>query len=97
MNRGGLYLKKFGILIIALALFGIGIAMAEPGVSQVQEVQGLSISTTVIAVGNFNQASNVAIVSSSGESITDVPPLTSGTYYASVYSEDTQNSGVGYI
>jgi hypothetical protein len=90
-------LKKIGIVIIALVLFGIGMAMAEPGVPQVSEVQGLSVSTTVIAVGNFNAASSVAITSTSGQSISDVPPLTGGTYYSSVYTEDTQNSGVGYI
>jgi hypothetical protein len=90
-------MKKFGIMVIALALIVVGMAMAEPGIQQVQEVQGLSITTTVIAVGNFNQASSVAIVVSSGESLSDVPPLSSGTYYASVYTEDTQNSGVGYI
>jgi hypothetical protein len=84
-------------MIIALALFGVGIVMAEPGIPQVQEVQGLSIQTTVIAAGNFDQESSVAIVGTSGQSISDVPPLNSGTYYSSVYSEDTQNSGVGYI
>jgi len=90
-------MKKFGIMVIALALFVVGMAMAEPGIQQVQEVQGLSITTTVIAVGNFDQESNVAISMTSGQSMADVPPLTGGTYYASVYTEDTQNSGVGYI
>jgi hypothetical protein len=90
-------MKKFGIMIIALALFGVGMAMAEPGVPQVNEVQGLSTSTTVIAAGNFNSATSVAITSTSGQSITGVPPLTNGTYYSSVYTEDTQNSEVGYV
>jgi hypothetical protein len=91
-------LKKIGIVIIALALFGVGMAMAEPGVPQVNEVQGLSISTTVIAAGNFNAASSVLVTSAGGDnSISDVPPLTSGVYYQSLYTEDTQNSGVGYI
>jgi hypothetical protein len=90
-------MKKFGIMTIALALVVVGMAMAEPGIPQVQEVQGLSTSTTVIAAGNFNSASNVAIVTTSGQSITDVPPLQNGTYYSTVYSEDTQNSEVGYV
>lgn len=90
-------MKKFLIMIIALAIVVIGVAMAEPGIKQVTEVQGLSIQTTVIAYGNFDQETEVAITSSSGTSLGDVPPLTSGTYYASVYSEDTQNSGIGYI
>jgi hypothetical protein len=84
-------------MVIALALHVVGIAMAEPGIPQVQELQGLSISTTVIAAGNFNQASSVAIVLTSGQNLSGVPPLTCGTYYSSVYSEDTQNSEVGYV
>ncbi len=90
-------MKKFGIMVIALALVVVGMAMAEPGVPQVQEVQGLAVQTTVIAAGNFDQESSVAIVATSGQGISDVPPLTCGTYYSSVYTEDTQNSEVGYI
>jgi hypothetical protein len=91
-------MKKFGILVIALTLFVVGMAMAEPGIPKVNEVQGLAVSTTVIAAGNFNQASSVDLTISSGESsLTEVPPLTNGTYYQSVYTEDTQNSEVGFI
>jgi len=90
-------MKKFGIMVIALALLVVGMAMAEPGIPQVQEVQGLGIQTTVIAAGNFDQESSVAIVITSGQNIAGVPPLTCGTYYSSVYTEDTQNSEVGYI
>ena len=90
-------MKKFGIMIIALALLVVGMAMAEPGIPQVQEVQGLSIGTTVIAAGNFDQESNIAIILTSGQNMPSVPPLTCGTYYSSVYTEDTQNSEVGYI
>jgi hypothetical protein len=49
-------MKKLGILIIALALLVVGLAMAEPGIPQVREVQGLTTTTTVIAAGNFNAA-----------------------------------------
>jgi len=91
-------MKKFGILVIALTLFVVGMAMAEPGIPKVNEVQGLAVSTTVIAAGNFNQASSVDLTIASGESsLTEVPPLTNGTYYQSVYTEDTQNSEVGFI
>jgi hypothetical protein len=94
---GGI-MRKLGIIVIALALLVVGMAVAEPGVPQVNEVQGLSISTTVIAAGNFNAASSVQVTSASGDSsISDVPPLESGVYYQSVYTEDTQNGGVGYI
>src|SRR5512139_769153 len=91
-------MKKFGILVIALALFVVGMAMAEPGIPKVNEVQGLAVSTTVIAAGNFNQASSVDLTIASGEtSIPEAPPLVNGTYYQSVYTEDTQNSEVGFI
>ncbi|QQR70267.1 MAG: hypothetical protein IPI71_06100 [Methanolinea sp.] len=60
-------MKKLGILVIALALLVVGLAMAEPGIPQVREVQGLSTSTTVIGVGNFNAASSVQMSIMSGD------------------------------
>jgi hypothetical protein len=91
-------MKKFGIILIVLVVLSVGLAMAEPGVPQVNEVQGLSISTTVIAAGNFNAASSVQVTTASGDSsISDVPPLEGGVYYQSVYTEDTQNGGIGYV
>jgi hypothetical protein len=102
-------MKKLGILVIALALLVVGLAMAEPGIPQVNEVQGLTTSTTVIAAGNFNAASSVQITglhnyeAEEGEEppqslgLGDIPPLVAATYYTSLYTEDTQNSEVGYI
>jgi hypothetical protein len=91
-------MKKFGIMVIALALFAVGSAMAEPGIPQVNEVQGLSTSTTVIAAGNFNAASSVQVTSIHGEdNLGEIPPLDSSVYYTSLYTEDTQNSEVGYV
>ena len=92
-------MKKLGILVIALALFVAGMAMADPGVPQVNEVQGLTTSTTVIGLGNFNSASNVALttMTSDGDSLADVPNLNNFVYYTTVYTEDTQNSEVGYV
>jgi hypothetical protein len=93
-----IFMKKLGILVIALGLLVVGLAMAEPGIPQVNEVQGLTTSTTVIAAGNFNAASSVQITSITGEeALTDIPPLDDATYYTTLYTEDTQNSDVGYI
>jgi hypothetical protein len=90
--------KKLGILVIALGLLVVGLAMAEPGINQVNEVQGLSISTTVIAAGNFNAASSVQVTSIGGEdNLNTIPPLDSSVIYTSLYTEDTQNSNVGYV
>jgi hypothetical protein len=91
-------MKKLGILVVALALFAVGMAMAEPGIPQVNEVQGLSTSTTVIAAGNFNAASSVQITNIHGaDNLGTIPPLEESVYYTSLYTEDTQNSEVGYI
>jgi hypothetical protein len=99
-----IFMKKLGILVIALALLVVGLAMAEPGIPQVQEVQGLTTSTTVIAAGNFNAASSVQITGlhnfnneGDTDSLSSVPPLDGAVYYTSLYTEDTQNSEVGYL
>ncbi len=90
-------MKKLGILVIALALLVVGMAMAEPGIPKVNEIQGLRTSTTVIAAGNFNSESSVDMTISEGQALTTIPPLTAGLIYQTVYTEDTQNSEVGYI
>jgi hypothetical protein len=95
-----IFMKKFGIMIIALAFLVVGMAMAEPGIPKVNEVQGLRTTTTVIAAGNFNSESNVNLLISTGQPLAGpatFPPLTNGLVYQTVYSEDTQNSEVGYV
>jgi hypothetical protein len=92
-------MKKIGLAFLTIGLLVCGFVAADPGVPQVNEVQGLSIETTVIAVGNFDQESSVYISSSAGQSLNDMPPLASGgaVVYESVYTEDTQTAGIGYI
>ncbi len=97
-------MKRLGIVILVLSVLVIGMAMAEPGIPKVNEVQGLGVSTTVVAAGNFNSASSVDLTISSRAPITAIPgPLFiandtfGGAIYQSVYTEDTQNSEVGYI
>jgi len=91
-------MKKLGIIVIALALLVVGMAMADPGIPQVREVQGLSTSTTVIGVGNFNAASSVQMsIMTGGNNLANIPPLGAGVLYQTVYSEDTQNSEYGYL
>jgi hypothetical protein len=94
-----IFMKKLGILVIALALLVVGMAMAEPGAIAVLETQGLAVSTTVIGAGNFNAASSVElkIINSDGDDLTDTLPLEHFTLYSTVYTEDTQNSEMGYI
>jgi len=101
-------MKKLGIIVITLSLLVIGMAMADPGIPKVNEVQGLRTTTTVIAAGNFNAESSVDWTISSFVPISAIPgekwhpgpvgPSDDGaTIYQTVYSEDTQNSEVGYI
>ncbi len=99
-------MKKLTILVIALSLLVIGMAMADPGIPKVNEVQGLRTSTTVIAAGNFNAESSVDWTISTLVPITGIPGEDWGyvdaqdagkTIYQTVYTEDTQNSEVGYI
>ena len=91
-------MKKLGIMVIALALFVAGMAMADPGINAVSETQGLSTSTTVVGVGNFNHASSVVITAIDGNDLGDVPAgLDQFRYYTTVYTEDTQNSENGYL
>ncbi len=91
-------MKRIILVILILGFFLCGITLADPGISPVNEVHGLSIQTTVIAVGNFDQETEVAISSSSGTSLSDVPPLgAASTVYQSVYTEDTHSAGIGYI
>jgi hypothetical protein len=91
-------MKKTGLIIFILGIFFCGSALADPGVPPVLEVQGLHIETTVIAVGNFDQETDVAIMTTAGTSLSDVPPLgPSSVYYEAVYTEDTHSAGIGYI
>jgi len=101
-------MKKLGIIVIALTFLVIGMAMADPGIPKVNEVQGLRTSTTVIAAGNFNAENSVDWTISTKVPISGIPgpdwsnpnpvPHNFGTtIYQTVYTEDTQNSEVGYI
>jgi hypothetical protein len=96
-------MKKLIIISLILSLLVFGIAVAEPGIPKVNEVQGLTTSTTVIAAGNFNAASSVDLVISRVIPVTGIPgPAWNGSYpdetiYQSVYTEDTQNAEVGFI
>ncbi len=105
-------MRKSGIFLLIISIFLIGVVAADPAIPKVNEVQGLSTSTTVIAAGNFNGASSVDLTISSVIPITGIPgpEWTNDTYvgegeivnlgatiYQTVYTEDTQNAEVGFI
>jgi hypothetical protein len=71
----------YPVLLIGLFVLATGIAMADPGMGATTETQGITTTTSIIAVGNFYSNSNIAF---------DGP-------YQAVYSEDTMSNGVGQI
>jgi hypothetical protein len=93
-------MKKFGIMVIALAMVVLmtGIVMADTGVNQTFETQGVSLVTSISAKGNMFSASDVTWKQSSATELTKIPPApAAGSYYVSTYSEETMSNGVGYI
>ena len=91
-------MKKLGIMVLALALLVVGIAMADTGVNQTFETQGVDIVTSIQAEGNMMSTTDVTWKQSSVVPIADMPPAPSaGSYYVSTYSEDTMSNGVGLI
>ena len=54
-------MKKFGFIVIAVAmLFALtGVAMADPGINQVPETQGIVTSTAVQAVGTVTETDSI--------------------------------------
>jgi hypothetical protein len=105
-------MKKVRMIVLILSLLVVGMAVADPGIPKVNEVQGLRTTTTVIAAGNFNADSSVDWSISKRIPLTSIPsdewmnssyapseypPNFGATIYQTVYTEDTQNSEVGYI
>jgi hypothetical protein len=89
-------MKKLVILIIALVLL-FGYAMADHGIPQVPETQGIVTSTTIDAVGNFASSSEIQWrITNDLDGLPSIPPLV-GTIYESTYTEDTESNGNGLI
>jgi hypothetical protein len=83
-------MKKFGFIVIAVAmLFALtGVAMADPGINQVPETQGIVTSTVVQAVGTVTETDS--IVWQLGFPALTAPPLeVGGKNYIMSYTEGT--------
>ena len=92
-------MKKLAIMVIALALL-TGFAVADPGINQTPETQGITTATTIDAVGNFASTTDVQWrITTADAGLNGVPPMTQtgAAYYASTYEEDTYSNGVGLI
>jgi len=88
----------FLVLLIGLFIIATGFAMADTGINATTETQGIKITTSIIAVGNFYSNTNVAwTTTTDGGGLAGVPPLSDGALYQAVYTEDTMSNGVGQI
>jgi len=93
-------MKKFGIMVIALAMlvFMTGIVMADPGINQTTETQGITMETLVDVTGSMKASADVTWKISSVTPLTSIPGVvTAGNYYVSTYSEDTESDGTADI
>jgi len=93
-------MKKFGIMVIALAMlvFMTGIVMADPGVNQTFETQGVTMETLVDVTGSMKASADVTWKISSIVPLGSIPPApAAGVYYVSTYSEDTESDGTADI
>jgi hypothetical protein len=93
-------MKKLTILFIVLT-FLTGFAMADHGIPQVPETQGIVTSTTIDALGNFASVSDIQwrITDDPENGLQEIPPLASEevTIYESTYSEDSTSNGIGMV
>ncbi|MCE5298588.1 MAG: hypothetical protein MUE45_05545 [Methanoregulaceae archaeon] len=91
-------MKKIAILFVAMALL-VGFSMADRGIPQVPETQGIVTSTTIDAVGNFATASEIQWrITTEAGGLPEVPALDgTAAIYESTYTEDTASNGVGLI
>ena len=92
-------MKKFVYIFVIFTLLS-GIALADPGIPAVPETQGIDISTTVYAIGNFASSSDMQwMITNDDKGLSDIPPLDVifATAYQSTYSEDTSSNGNGLI
>jgi hypothetical protein len=83
-------MKKLTIMVIALAMLVAftGMAMADTGINQVPETQGIVTSTNIEALGTVTETDS--IVWALGFPDLNVPPLADdGVYYVMSYTEGT--------
>ena len=92
-------MKKFGIMVIALAMLVsmTGLVMADTGVNQTFETQGIVLVTSIDAYGNMYSTSDVVWKQSSAVPLPMTGAPATGSYYVAEYSEDTMSNGVGDV
>jgi len=91
-------MKKIAFILIVLALL-TGSALADHGIDQTPETQGVVIATTLDAVGNFASTTDLQWrITDAAAGLNGIPPLNAGEcHYASTYTEDSYSNGIGLI
>jgi hypothetical protein len=92
-------MKEFRIAGFALAMLVImtGIVMADQGVDQTFETQGVSLETSVQAIANMYNTDAVTWTELNKSVINVFDNRYVLDYYTGTYSEDTMSNGVGSI
>jgi hypothetical protein len=91
-------MKKFSIVVIALAMLVTGFAMADPGMNQTTETQGWSSTTTANVYGNIASSASLTWEMSGGDDVRNLDLADAGERaYVVTYSEDTYSNGIGDI
>jgi hypothetical protein len=102
-------MRKIILITIALALL-TGFAIADPGINETPESQGMTTATTIDAIGNYASTTDIQWrITNDANGLVGVPDLDypwseeeseryrAVAYYASSYSEDTFSNGLGLI
>jgi hypothetical protein len=99
-DGGDKHMRKIVLVILALMALVCSFAIADRGINQTPESQGITTAATIDMVGNFAATTDIQWrITDDYEGLNGIPPLTNlwPAYYASTYSEDTYSNGVGYI
>ncbi len=92
-------MKKIVIISITLIALICGFAVADPGINQTPETQGITTATTLDLVGNFASTTDIQWrITIDDAGLSGIPPLSGeSTYYTSTYTEDSYSNGLGLI
>jgi hypothetical protein len=92
------FMKKLIIGIFLLSLFVVGLGVADSGINQTPETQGITIATTVDAQGSMTGSSTIEWVIAYPDDVRNINLDTPGDRaYSSSYTEETASDGIAEI
>lgn len=98
-------MKKLAIMVIALAML-TGLVLADAGIKQTPETQGLKVETDAIVLGTIDSDVSLDWEITNQQALNDPddspPPLTTefgcgSTLYQVTFEEDTLSEGMGFF